>query len=958
MNIRHAIYVSTLVLSVSLEQVMADPEFQQFPETKGGVLLVGGKAGKNEAIILQALGLMPQPAKFDIPAKFVATLAEGGRTSDYRAVIFCAQDSSAAALTEAEVADIGGLVKSGGTLVFLGESLARLKPTRQGLGSLGEILGARDLGRGVDGKPNEEAVKLSPGLGKKVRPWMSGGYSLGGLTTARALIGDGTRANATINSHGNGTAAFVGTPVTSARPDTGIEAYVELITQMVLAAGPTQLPTTRETWELIPLGPDKPPAPVAEAARKQKLVSKRVEKPVTGPETPLVKEGKPVATIILAKEPTASAQQALIELRQALRGISGAELAVLNEDEVAHKDGKFHLVKTPDETLESVILLGNSRWVVAEGIDVAGLPPEGFVHRAKDGVVVIAGSDRRENGLELFGTLFGTFDFLENQFGARWLWPGPIGTVLPPARSLSAQPREISDAPLLAVRKLRNNTVMGPAYHESSLPKFWSVEAMRTAFAEGAKSNLLSRIRRGLKLLGKTEDTFIRQYAAAFPWFGAARAGMSQRLFGTHAYDDWYEKYHAEHPDWFALQYSGRRTQSPLRPRLNKNNPEMIRTAAVQTVGKFTEDPLLDAAPFSPNDGGANTWDMGEESRKLDPPNGAKVLMLYQVAGMKFSKPYVALSDRVVTYYNNVAKEVQKLRPGSRIGAVGYSYYRTPPLHVTLDPSVVLFYTGMNYLNDTNLKNDRANWNGWAGKANEMILRPNAFHAGHGFPVVWVHKMAEDIRHCYETGMIGSDWDAIIHHWATVGLNYYVLGRLLWDPSQDVDSIVQDYCRTGFGPAAEEMHAYFGELENLTNTMALSVGDATESALREEEEIDVNGFAREVVQRLAPGVYTAEQISKLRGYFARARDKAKNAPDVLERLRFLELGVDYAEIQAEVYRHAGRDNPDKAKVASLLAERQKFFSEVFDKDPLAINLPYITWREEVLYKTFYPQPAP
>jgi len=943
-----------VIVGCTFPAISAEVEFQQSPDTKNGVLLVGGKAGLFEASILQALALLPQPAKFDIPAKFVGSLADSGPLSNYKAIIFCAQDSAASALTDAQVSELGGMAKGGGLLVFLGESLAKLKPARDELGTLADIVGAKQIGKGVTGEPTAEALKLEPALGKKARPWMSGGYALSDLTTARPLIGDGTKANATINSYGNGTVAFFGNPLSSARPDTGIEAYVSLINRLILASGVAKKPTTRETWELIPLGPVKEPAPVTKAPVKKELVTKRKEQVLTGPGTDVVRDGKAKAAIVVAKTPSEATKQASIDLQRTVKELIGAELKIYAEDEIQKGEKGFALIANPEEKIESLILLGDSRWVRAEGVDPTKLAPEGFVHRASNGVIVIAGSDRRENGLELYGTLFGTYDFLERQFGVRWLWPGKIGTVTPFSKTLEANPLEVTDAPLLTVRKLRNISTVGPGYHEPYLPKFWSEPSLRETYAENPKSNLVGRIRRGLKLLGKSEDEYIMRYALAFPWFATARAGMSQRLYGTHAYDDWYEKYHTDHPDWFALQATGTREQSPIRPRLNKIHPGMIQQAASQTVAKFAEDPLLDAAPFSPNDGGANTWDMSEASRKLDPPNGPKVMVLYQLAGMKFSKPYVALSDRVVTFYNNVAKEVQTLRPGSRIGTGAYSYYRTPPLHVTLDPSVVLFYTGMNYLNDSNLKKDRENWNGWAAKANEMLLRPNAFHAGHGFPVVWVRKMSEDIKRCYETGMIGSDWDSIIHHWATTGLNYYVLGRLLWDPSQNVDAIVKDYCQSGFGPAASEVEGYFNELERLTNVMASSVGDATESALRDEEEIDVNNFAREVIQRLAPGIYTSEEISKLRTYFARGREKADGHPEVLERLRFLELGVDYAEVQTEIYRFAGEEKPDKVKVAELIEKRQKFFSELFDKDPFAINLPYIAWREEVLYKTFYP----
>ncbi len=926
-------------------------QFQNFPDTTQGVLLVGGKAAQSEAAALQALALLPQPADFDIPARLVGSLSEAGPLSQYRAVLFCAQDAEQPPLTPDEVAALSSLAESGGLVLFFGEAAARLSGGRKD--SLAALLGASEIVRGGNGQPTALAVKLAPGLAVKVRPWMEGGYALQGLTSAQPLIAETGKANAAMNSVGKGIVVFMGKPITQARPDTGIEAYAQLVQRLVLDAGVARLPTTRETWVLKPLGPDVPVPPPAAPKFKKELKSLRVEKQLEGAPAPVVRDKSPVSAIVLAAEPTTSAREAAKLLQQTLAALSGAEIPVLSEEAVEEKSGRYAPKEAPDSPWETAILVGTTRF--STGPDPESLPSEGFIHRAGDGVISITGRDSKQNGLELYGTLYGAMDFLEQQFGVRWLWPGESGTILPKANSLTARPLEISDAPLLALRKLRNLTAPGPAYHEPYLSKYWSMDYLRSTFANSTSSNLVGRVRRGLKLLGKSEEDFFTYTFEAMPWFATARAGMSQRIFATHAYDDWYEKYHREHPEWFALQADGTRVQSPVRPRLDKGNPEVIKEAARKAVEKLRADPLLDAAPISPNDGSANTWDMSEASRKLDPPNGPEVIMLYQLAGMKFARPYVVLTDRVVTFYNAVAKEVEALRPGSRLGATAYSYYRTPPLNTSLDPSVVVFYTGLNYLNDSNLRKDRENWNGWASKVNELVIRPNAFHAGHGFPVVWVHKMAADMKHCYQTGMIGADWDSVIHHWATVGLNYYVLARLLWDPSQDVDKIVKDYCVTGFGPAAEEMERYFGELERLTNAMAASVGEATESALREEEEIDVNQFAREVIQRLAPDVFTEVEIAKLREIFRAARAKAEGHAEVLQRLRFLELGVDYAEHQTQLYRLAGAAEPDAKAISAFLEKRQTFFSKLFDNDPLAINLPYIAWREEALYKKFFPQ---
>ena len=68
--------------------------------------------------------------------------------------------------------------------------------------------------------------------------------------------------------------------------------------------------------------------------------------------------------------------------------------------------------------------------------------------------------------------------------------------------------------------------------------------------------------------------------------------------------------------------------------------------------------------------------------------------------------------------------------------------------------------------------------------------------------------------------MMGTDFDSCTHNWATQGLNYYIVARLHWNPEQDVDVIVDDFCKSGFGPAAKSVRQYFDLLEGLLNDAA------------------------------------------------------------------------------------------------------------------------------------------
>ena len=87
-------------------------------------------------------------------------------------------------------------------------------------------------------------------------------------------------------------------------------------------------------------------------------------------------------------------------------------------------------------------------------------------------------------------------------------------------------------------------------------------------------------------------------------------------------------------------------------------------------------------------------------------------------------------------------------------------------------------------------------------------------------PTVFVHRLGEDMRLFADNKMLFARWDCHFHHWATNGLNYYVLAKLLWDPYSDVDELINEYCTIGFGTAAEEVHEYFNEIERLTTATA------------------------------------------------------------------------------------------------------------------------------------------
>jgi hypothetical protein len=239
-------------------------------------------------------------------------------------------------------------------------------------------------------------------------------------------------------------------------------------------------------------------------------------------------------------------------------------------------------------------------------------------------------------------------------------------------------------------------------------------------------------------------------------------------------------------------------------------------------------------------------------------------------------------------------------------------------------PNVIIGFVGLSYFNEPRRQEDLRLWRGWSRLAERLYLRPNLLHGGDAFPAVYVHKLADDLKLCHKTGMTATDFDSLVHHWATQGLNYYVLAKLLWKPEADVDALVDDYCRAGFGPAADEVKAYFEELERLTSDIAEAF-EAT--AERVKKAYDVKRRVRWYY--LAPSWYTAERLAGLADRLERAERAAQGEERALARVRFLREGLRYAETRAgclaEWLAVVKMPRDDKAKVKSAARAVRKRF---------------------------------
>lgn len=621
-----------------------------------------------------------------------------------------------------------------------------------------------------------------------------------------------------------------------------------------------------------------------------------------------------VMLLIAPIAPTQATAAALVEKRQAraiivvpergpvvndarvlqdyIKQMSGAVLPIRFEDKITG---------APNQD-QAWILVGEGKWTEKFGLTSKGLGAGGIFLSAKENVLAIIGSD---TSADPHGTRYAITTFLEEKLGVRHLWPGELGKVVPRKDTITIADFQHRFTPKLAQRRIRS---MG--YHD--------------------------RLQVGLDNLGftkadyeKTQADARRTQAGSPDWFGWQRLGGTLNMNGGHAFGHMWAKYGKEHPEWFALQHDGTRDQSlsPDRARLCVSNAELIAAVAKEKIDELNKNPNLLGVSIGPNDGGRAAFCTCPKCEALDSANGRKVLLWDFSKGSRRDFEHVSLTDRMVSFWNAIAEKVAKVHPNKYLVIDAYGVYAAPPVERKLHPNLVVRFASLGYGDEDYRQESMKEWDAWSKAAKRIYFRPNLMLAGRrdGMPLLYVHKFGKDFRYLADHGMMGTDFDSCCHNWATQGLNYYVVARLHWNPEQDVDAIVDDYCQAGFGPAAKMVRRYFDGLESLMN----------EAAIKKEKPTTI---------------FTVKALAKLRKELDQARQNAGTDVTIAKRIAFLETGLRWTEIEVAAHAFlADPANADKAAAKKVLDERFAFMQRSFRETPLALNVAYISWGEDGLW---------
>jgi hypothetical protein len=569
----------------------------------------------------------------------------------------------------------------------------------------------------------------------------------------------------------------------------------------------------------------------------------------------LARDGQPVATIVTPDSPVHVVRYAAEELQAHVQLASGATLPIVRESEAGD-------VASPR------VFIGATQAAAGAGIDLAALPPEGWVIRTVDGDLYLAGSDR--SGYELYapvwaGSLWATYELLEQDLGVRWLWPGELGTHVPEVEMITIAEADRSGHPRMLQRNLRSAM--------SNFAKTSPEGTMESEYYKRAQHD--ERV-----------------------WLRRMRMGSSVQLTYGHAFTTYWERFGETHPEFFNLLPNGKReplahpkyiSMSVAEPALHRqivdewwerrqqqpDGPVNVNCCENDTAGLCICDTCLAWDVADPGEDFANRVQQSYQNFTTLPTNE-----------FRWNPGLGSLSDRYAKFYLAVQELAREHDPDAMVFGYAYGNYRQPPVETRLNENIIIGYVpAVRFPEDPEvLAERRAEWQGWNDAGARLLLRPNYFLYGHNMPHIFAEEFGREFSFAAQHGMIGTDFDSLTAMWGTQGPNLYMLGRLHATPDADPQTVLAEYY-SGFGPAAEQVRAYFDHWAAQSKTISPHL----------------HGGWHEYIP-IMHELWTPEMFAEGARLLGQAVQATEGAGVYADRVAFLLQGLEHARLTAEVSR--------------------------------------------------------
>ncbi|NQU12107.1 DUF4838 domain-containing protein, partial [bacterium] len=275
------------------------------------------------------------------------------------------------------------------------------------------------------------------------------------------------------------------------------------------------------------------------------------------------------------------------------------------------------------------------------------------------------------------------------------------------------------------------------------------------------------------------------------------------------------------------------------------------------------------------------------------------------------------LTDNFLVFYNKVCARLLAKYPQSRshIGFLAYSNITIPPQRaITAAKPLVMSLAPIDIDPNHAMTDPRSPPK---GEYREMMRRWSQVMEGRMFiydydqgMLVWrdipnpiAPWIGTDIREYARAGILGVNTECR-NAIATVFLNLYLRGQLLWDPQAEVSDLLADFYPRFYGPAAEPMADYWNALHQAW----------ADTLVTEHEHLVIPAiYTPELVAELRQHLGAAE--AKMKDLAARPGDQPRDWKKFEERMQFTRLSFNLIAQYTGAGRAAARE-VDYAKAAA------------------------------------------
>ena len=593
----------------------------------------------------------------------------------------------------------------------------------------------------------------------------------------------------------------------------------------------------------------------------------------------LVRDGQLMFNgIVTPEKPVPVVAHAAKELAYHLKRATGKTLPVIRENAVK-PGGRY-------------IYLGGCRANADLKAEKAGWN-EGIVKISSDRIQ-IAGNDGNRavfSQTNSNGTAFAVYELLERYLGVRWIWPGKDGEIIPKCRNLNLPETTFTFKPLLRSSEWRNNPI-----HRS---QGWSST-------------------KALERYHKTENL----------WLFRHRFSCDTRIMGGHAFRNYFQKYHKEHPEYFSLLPDGSRRSNPFRSRgrpqyvsMCVSNPDLVKLV----VQNWSRDPsrILNLNENdTPGECCCDACLAADHSPRSAEERRRAAKKLFDEQSPRWTSALGSLSDRYCQFYLDAQKEADKIDPKHQIIGLIYANYSEPPTDkIKLNSRMILRFCPpvMYPLTREKIDEYKRIWSGWGKTGAHLMFRPNFTLSGHYYPVQYHAEFYDMFTYAVRHNMCASDMDRLTGQYMVQGLVNYVIASLNHHPDKPLEEMKEEFY-SFFGAAKEPVRKYFDYVTDLT--MKKGIRDST------LEQAGIEGgvqLARYMI-RVGDSLFTPEVMANC----FRLLDDAARTPGLDEvsarRVLMLRHGMTQLELAMAVekeYRKAAQGEPLK-KFYEEYAKLQEF----------------------------------